>query len=52
MSTFPISRRSILAMKIGDPGIAVLIADWTSAEEKDRFEPGKLTVLWSLKVPY
>lgn len=43
--TFPISRQSLYASQIEDPQIAVLIADWTSAEEKDIFEPSKLRLL-------
>ncbi|KEZ39849.1 hypothetical protein SAPIO_CDS8787 [Scedosporium apiospermum] len=39
--TFPISRQSLYASQIEDPQIAVLIADWTSAEEKDIFEPSE-----------
>jgi hypothetical protein len=41
MAEFPISRKSILANQIEDPDIRVLIADWTSAQEKDVFEPGE-----------
>ncbi|PMD13436.1 hypothetical protein NA56DRAFT_755743 [Hyaloscypha hepaticicola] len=40
-STFPISRQSLYGRKIDQPDISVLIADWTSAEEKDVFEPGE-----------
>lgn len=38
---FPISSQNILGYQIEDSQIAVLIADWTSAEEKDKFEPGQ-----------
>lgn len=38
---FPISRQSALLEQFNDPEIAVLVADWTSAEEKDQFEPGE-----------
>ena len=41
--TFPIARQSSYASQIEDPQIAVLIADWTSAEEKDVFEPSRTT---------
>jgi hypothetical protein len=40
-SKFPISRQSLYGRKIDQQDISVLIADWTSAEEKDIFEPGK-----------
>lgn len=41
MGDFPISRQNLLGFQGEDSQIAVLIADWTSAEEKDKFEPGK-----------
>lgn len=37
---FPISRQNLVGFQREDAQIAVLIADWTSAEEKDKFEPG------------
>lgn len=37
---FPISLQNILGYQVEDSQIAVLIADWKSAEEKDEFEPG------------
>lgn len=37
---FPISRQNIVGFQRDEAQIAVLIADWTSAEEKDKFEPG------------
>jgi hypothetical protein len=40
VSTFPISRQSLSGTQIEDPGVFVMVADWTSAEEKDVFEPG------------
>lgn len=40
-SGFPISRQNLVGFQREDAQIAVLIADWTSAEEKDKFEPGK-----------
>jgi hypothetical protein len=39
-SRFPISRQSLYGDQVQDPEIIVLVADWTSAEDKDKFEPG------------
>jgi hypothetical protein len=39
-SQFPISRQSLYGDQVQDPEIIVLVADWTSAEDKDEFEPG------------
>jgi hypothetical protein len=39
-SAFPISRQSLAGAQKDDPEIIFMIADWTSAAEKDEFEPG------------
>ncbi|KAH8888057.1 hypothetical protein GQ53DRAFT_767958 [Thozetella sp. PMI_491] len=41
VADFPISRQNIVGSQMEDPEICVLIADWTSAAEKDVFEPGE-----------
>ncbi len=41
MLTFPISRQSMYGSLVEDESMFLLLADWTSAEEKDKFEPGK-----------
>jgi hypothetical protein len=43
-SKFPISRQSLYGDQVQDPDIIVLVADWTSAEDKDKFEPGMSAV--------
>lgn len=40
VAKFPISRQNQSGIQEEDPEIFVLVADWTSAEEKDVFEPG------------
>ena len=47
---FPIARQNIIGRQAEDEGIAVLIADWTSAAEKDEFEPGLSTLKMSATV--
>lgn len=42
-SKFPISRQSLYGDQTEDPEIIVLVADWTSADDKDIFEPGTCT---------
>jgi hypothetical protein len=38
--TFPISRQVLSGRLVEDDSKSILVADWTSAEEKDVFEPG------------
>ncbi|KAF2094704.1 hypothetical protein NA57DRAFT_60123 [Rhizodiscina lignyota] len=38
---FPVSRQLLIGSKAGEADISVLVGDWTSAEEKDEFEPGE-----------
>ncbi len=49
-SKFPIARQNALGTQVEDSTIAVLFADWTSAEEKDIFEPGSSFSLLSVFV--
>jgi hypothetical protein len=41
-SQFPISRQSLVGTMKDDESMSTLIVDWTSAEEKDVFEPGMM----------
>ncbi|CAK7201578.1 hypothetical protein SEUCBS139899_004284 [Sporothrix eucalyptigena] len=40
VAQFPISRQGILATQTNDRQVVAMVADWTSAAEKDAFEPG------------
>lgn len=41
MAQFPISRQGIIGVQAQDQQVAAMVADWTSAAEKDVFEPGE-----------
>ncbi|CAK7237600.1 hypothetical protein SBRCBS47491_010037 [Sporothrix bragantina] len=41
VAKFPISRQGILAVQTHDRQVVAMVADWTSAAEKDVFEPGE-----------
>ncbi|CAK7229749.1 hypothetical protein SCUCBS95973_007333 [Sporothrix curviconia] len=41
VAKFPISRQGTLALQTHDREVVVMVADWTSAAEKDAFEPGE-----------
>lgn len=45
-SKFPVARGTFLGRMDHDPDMVVLVADWTSAEEKDEFEPSKASHLF------
>ena len=49
---FPISRHNVIGTQQEDRQIAVLVADWTSAEEKDKFEPGQLSKKYDRSIDY
>ncbi|KIH93769.1 hypothetical protein SPBR_09169 [Sporothrix brasiliensis 5110] len=41
VAKFPISRQGIVGVQTADHQVVAMLADWTSAAEKDQFEPGE-----------
>ncbi|ERS96914.1 uncharacterized protein SPSK_02738 [Sporothrix schenckii 1099-18] len=41
VAKFPISRQGIVGVQTADRQVVAMLADWTSAAEKDQFEPGE-----------